>query len=112
MGGPSRAPASPGRPAGAEAEEGATEAHTTAALAGGRGGDHGRALRAVRGAEDVITSKRPLPDWAYAVPDERNVRIHELEAALLDMNDIAAVRSDFIKILTLQIEILVTRNGL
>jgi hypothetical protein len=37
-----------------------------------------------------VSARRPLPAWFYAVPDARNVRIAELEAALLETNDVAA----------------------
>lgn len=30
---------------------------------------------------------RSFPRWMYSYPDDRNVRIAELEAALLDLND-------------------------
>jgi hypothetical protein len=38
----------------------------------------------------IHRARRPLPAWFYAVPDSRNVRIAELEAALLETNDEAA----------------------
>ena len=39
-------------------------------------------------------SAREWPEWMYAVPDARTAYIKELEAALLDLNDIAARRSE------------------
>jgi hypothetical protein len=51
-------------------------------------------------------SSRTLPEWMYAVPDARSAHIAELEAALLDANNIAAQYADLVKILTLQVELL------
>lgn len=35
-------------------------------------------------------SARPFPRWMYGYPDDRNIRIAELETALLTSNDGAA----------------------
>jgi hypothetical protein len=39
-------------------------------------------------------NERPLPDWMYKYPDSRDARIRELEKALLEVNDVAAMYRD------------------
>jgi hypothetical protein len=52
-------------------------------------------------------SSRTLPEWMYAFPDARNQHIQELEAALLESNNIAARYAALVQILTLQVELLI-----
>jgi hypothetical protein len=58
-------------------------------------------------------SGRTFPEWMYRFPNADDTRIPdlqaeiaELEAALLDANNIAARYADLVKILTLQVELL------
>jgi hypothetical protein len=51
-------------------------------------------------------SAREFPAWMYAFPDGRNQHIQELEAALLESNNIAARYAALVQILTLQVELL------
>jgi hypothetical protein len=39
-------------------------------------------------------SAREFPEWMYSVPGPWTVRVADLEKALLEMNDIAARRSE------------------
>jgi hypothetical protein len=61
----------------------------------------------------AAVSGRDLPPWMYRFPNADDTRIPdlqaevaELEAALLDTNNIAAQYADLVKLLTLQVEML------